>query len=186
MINGEEIGFKTMQSKEKKLSALYPGSFDPITFGHLDLIKRLAHMCDEVIVGIGQNPSKPSFFTFEERLSMVTVVVDHVSKELKLNNIRVASFSGLAVDFARKEHASLLIRGLRSEVDFPFEMQMALMNRALAPDVEVLFILGSKEFSHISSSLVKEIASYGRDISSLVPELVAKKLKTKINMISGG
>ncbi len=163
----------TNESAKKKV--LYPGSFDPITFGHLDLIRRLAVLFDEVIIGIGQNPSKPPLFTFEERMALVKTACAEIDNPA----IRIASFSGLAVDYALKERAQVLIRGLRSEVDFPFEMQMALMNRALAPAVEVLFMQGAKEFSHISSSLVKEVASYGRDVSSLVPQCVLTRLKEK-------
>lgn len=155
-------------------TAVYTGSFDPMTLGHLDVIERAAKLFDRLIVAVGAAQGKNAVFTVPERLKLMADVV----KPLK--NVEVASFPGLAVDYAKSEKAVVLIRGLRSATDYAYEVQMALMNRAMAPTIETLFLPTSPEYSHISSSLAKEIALHGGKVSLLVPPLVAKKLAEKV------
>ncbi len=162
-----------MKKKNGLKTAIYAGSFDPITFGHLDVIARAARIFDRVIVAIGSSQSKKPLFTDQERIALVMGACK------KISGVEVSLFSGLAVDFAKKTGAACLVRGLRTEVDFTYEMQMALMNRSLAPKLETIFIPTAQEFGHISSSLVKEIAALGGDTSSLVPPLVCRKLADK-------
>lgn len=152
---------------------IYAGSFDPVTFGHLDVIRRAAKILDHLIVAIGINQAKPPMFTVDERTEMIR----ELCKDLP--NVEVASFSGLAVSFAAHRHAIALVRGLRTEMDFVYEMQMALMNRSLSADLETIFIPTSQAHGHISSTLVKEIATWGGDVSSLVPPIVARKIAEK-------
>ena len=161
------------KKSEKGSSAVYAGSFDPITLGHLDVIKRAAKLFDRVIVAIGTSSSKKPFFDDSERVALVEAACKSIS------GVEARVFSGLAVEFAKKCGARSLVRGLRTEVDFTYEMQMALMNRALAPNLETIFIPTAQEYGHVSSSLVKEIASYGADTSSLVPPIVSRKLAEK-------
>jgi len=154
--------------------AIYPGSFDPITSGHLDVIERAARIFDEVIVAVATNSQKTSLFTKEERVGLIEdVTADN-------DRIRVTSFEGLLVDFATKQKAVALIRGLRAISDFEFEFQMALMNRKLQPEIETMFLTPREEYTYVSSSITKEIARLGGDISSLVPESVAKALLEKL------
>lgn len=155
-------------------TAVYTGSFDPMTLGHLDVIERASGLFDRLIVGIGEASAKTPLFPLKERIALVKKIC------ADLKNVEVESFKGLAVDFARSLKATALIRGLRSSADYNYEMQMALMNRAMAPDLETLFIPTSPQFSHISSSLAKEIALHGGDVNLLVPALVSKKLAEKI------
>lgn len=153
--------------------AMYTGSFDPLTSGHVDIIQRASKMFDEVVVAIGINPKKPGLFSSDERLKLVSSCCS------KFANVKVASFSGLTAEFARKQKCSVLVRGLRDAQDFGFEMQMAHMNRHLEPSLETIFIPTLQELSEISSSLVKEVASLGGKIDGLVPIPVAKALKSK-------
>jgi len=162
-----------MATKSNLKTAIYAGSFDPITYGHIDVIQRAARVFDRVIVAIGSSQSKKPLFTDRERIDLV------VSACKKISGVEVSVFSGLAVEFAKKAGAVCLIRGLRTEVDFTYEMQMALMNRSLAPKLETMFVPTAQEFGHVSSSLVKEIASLGGDTSSLVPPIVCRKLAEK-------
>lgn len=155
-------------------TAVYTGSFDPMTLGHLDVIERASGLFDRLVVGIGESGSKAPLFPLNERIDLVTRICG------KLKNVEVRSFKGLAVDFAEGLAAQALIRGLRSSADYNYEMQMALMNRAMAPDLETLFIPTSPQFSHISSSLAKEIALHGGKVNLLVPALVSKKLAEKL------
>ena len=149
-----------------KKIAIYPGSFDPITNGHLDLIKRASKLFDEVIIAITQNANKSSFLTIDQR-------VDAVNKSITaLNNTRVLSFDSLLVDFARTHDAQIIIRGLRAVSDFEYEFQLSGMNKRLNPGIETLFMTPSEEFANISSSLVREIYTLGGDISAFVPDSV--------------
>jgi pantetheine-phosphate adenylyltransferase len=149
-----------------KKIAIYPGSFDPITNGHLDLIKRASKLFDEVIIAITQNANKSSFLSIDQR-------VDAVKKSItSLNNTRVLSFDSLLVDFAREHNAQIIIRGLRAVSDFEYEFQLSGMNKRLNPGIETLFMTPSEEFANISSSLVREIYTLGGDISAFVPDSV--------------
>ncbi|MDC8831837.1 pantetheine-phosphate adenylyltransferase [Alteromonas gilva] len=138
--------------------AIYPGTFDPITNGHADLIERASRMFDEVIVGIAANPSKQPLFSLDERVALITEVT------CKLDNVTVIGFSGLLADFAKKQDATILIRGLRAVADFEYEFQLANMNRRLNPDLESVFLTPSEENSFISSTLVKEVALHHGDV----------------------
>lgn len=153
--------------------ALYAGSFDPITLGHLDLIKRSAAIFDHVVVAVGHNPEKPGLFTVDERLNMIKDACRGIK------NLTLASYSGLTADFARRQKCGVLVRGLRDSRDFCSEMQMAHMNRRLDAKIETIFFPGLQEFSNVSSSLMKEVISLGGDISGLVPPMVEKALRKK-------
>jgi pantetheine-phosphate adenylyltransferase len=153
--------------------AVCPGSFDPVTNGHLDIIGRASRLFDEVIVGVLMNQSKRGLFTVEERIDMLREVTS------SYDNVRVESFRGLLVDFCRAQQASVLIKGLRAVSDFDYELQMAQMNIGLA-GVETLFMPTNPLYSFLSSSLVKEIAQYGGDVSELVPPMVAAKLAERL------
>jgi pantetheine-phosphate adenylyltransferase len=153
--------------------AIYPGSFDPITVGHLDIITRSSQIFDEVIVGVLSNNQKSPLFTAEERVALIA----EVTKELP--NVRAQTFSGLLVDFAKQEKANVIVRGLRAVTDFEYELQMSQTNRQICPEVDTLFLTASVEYSYVSSSTVKEIASFGGDFSSFVPPLVAEEVKKR-------
>ncbi|MGB5854396.1 MAG: pantetheine-phosphate adenylyltransferase [Oceanisphaera sp.] len=153
---------------------IYPGTFDPITNGHLDLIERASLLFDEVIVGVAFSSSKQPMFDLEERVALVTAVTR------SLGNVRVVGFSGLLVDFAKQHQAKVLIRGLRAVSDFEYEFQLANMNRRLMPELESVFLTPAQENSFISSSLVKEVVRHGGDISQFVPEAVTKAISLKI------
>jgi pantetheine-phosphate adenylyltransferase len=156
--------------------AIYPGSFDPVTNGHLDVVERARKLFDEVIVAVAQNDEKQPLFSLDERLDMLKQTVG------KIDNVRIAQFDGLLVEFARTEQAAAVIRGLRAVSDFEFEFQMALMNRKLEARVETIFLMPKEEYTYLSSRLVKEIARLGGDVSKFVPGGVAtalgKKFKT--------
>lgn len=147
--------------------AIYPGSFDPITFGHLDLIERGAKLFDQLIVAILLNPQKNSMFTVEQRIDQICQSITH------LNNVEVDSFNGLTVNYAKSRQARVLLRGLRVLSDFEMELQMAHTNKTLATEIETIFLATSNEYSFLSSSVVKEIAKFGGSINHLVPEHVA-------------
>lgn len=155
--------------------AIYPGSFDPITKGHLDIVVRAARVVDRLVIGVLDNQGKQSLFTSEERVSLIKETVKDIP------NVEVEAFHGLTVDFARKHNAQILVRGLRAVTDFEYELQIAQANHKLANDIDTIFFTTSVEFSYLSSSVVKEIASFGRDVSEFVPENVAVKLQEKIN-----
>lgn len=154
--------------------AVYPGSFDPVTLGHYDIIKRSAKMFDHVIIGVLNNTSKTPLFSLEERVNMLK---DTVSD---LDNVSVESFNGLLVDFVRKKNTNIIIRGLRALTDFDLEMQMAQSNRMVAPDVDTVFLSTSLEYSYLSSSVVKEYARYDVDLNEFVPKCVVSKLLDKM------
>jgi pantetheine-phosphate adenylyltransferase len=153
--------------------ALYPATFDPFTNGHLDVLERALLIFDRVNVGVLKNPAKSPLFTEEERLEMIRETM------AGRDNVEVSSFHGLTVDYARQIGAGTLVRGLRSYSDFDTELQLALMNRKLAPDVQTIFLMSSFAHIFVSSSTIKDIASYGRDVGEFVPPAVAKRLKEK-------
>ncbi|WP_102798543.1 pantetheine-phosphate adenylyltransferase [Bowmanella denitrificans] len=153
--------------------AIYPGTFDPITNGHADLIERAANMFAHVTVGIASNPSKKPLFSLEERVELAKKVTSH------LNNVEVLGFTGLLVDFASKHNATILIRGLRAVSDFEYEFQLANMNRRLNPNLESVFLTPSEENSFISSTLVKEVALHRGDVSGFCHPVVQEALRIK-------
>lgn len=155
------------------VSAVYPGTFDPITNGHIDLILRSLKLFDKIIVAIGPNPKKTALFSLEERVYMVKEAVKG------FQNISVEVFEGLLVDFAKQRNARGIIRGLRAISDFEYEFQMTLMNRKLDSDIETIFLMPSEEYSYLTSTIIKVVASFGGDISSLVPKHVNEMLKVK-------
>jgi pantetheine-phosphate adenylyltransferase len=155
-------------------SALYPGSFDPITIGHLDVIGRAARLFERLTVGVLVNPRKQPLLDLEERMAIIR---DAVSEAALGENIEVAGFDGLTVDFARRIGASFIVRGLRAVSDFESELQMAHTNRKLAPEVDTLFLMTSLEHAYLSSSLVKEIASFGGDVGRMVPAAAIARLR---------
>ena len=156
------------------LRAIYPGSFDPVTYGHLDIIERAARISDELIVGVLQNKAKSPLFSVEERVTMLKEVTK------QLNNVRIIPFEGLLIDFAKQMDAKAIIRGLRAITDFEYELQMSQTNRKLSADVETLFLTTSLDYSYLSSTTVKEVASFDGDITQFVPEFVAQKVTEKI------
>ncbi len=153
--------------------SICPGSFDPITLGHLDIIQRAARVFEEVNVVVLNNSSKKSLFTVDERLGLIREVTKHIP------NVKVDYFQGLTVDYAKSVHASAIIRGLRAVSDFEYEMQITSMNRVLDEQIETFFIMTNNQYSFLSSSIVKEVAKYGGDITELVPEVVAQALCEK-------
>ncbi len=159
--------------KQQDKIALYPGTFDPITNGHIDLVQRAANLFEEVVVAIASSQKKKPLFSLEERIELSEKVLADCP------NVTVKGFDILLVDFAKQQKAEVLIRGLRAISDFEYEFQLASMNRTLAPDVESLFLMPADEYSFISSSLVKEVASLGGDISNFVHPLVNEALKSK-------
>ncbi len=161
--------------------AIYPGSFDPITNGHLDVLERASKLFDEVVIGVAKDNQKASLFTVEERVKLIT----HEIRKMRLKNVRTVAFRGLLVEFARKEKACAVLRGLRAVSDFEFEFQMALMNRKLDPRVETLFLMPREELTYISSRIVKEIGRLGGDVGLFVPPNVAAALRAKLQLLKG-
>ena len=154
--------------------AIYPGSFDPVTNGHLDLIARGSRIFDHLVVAILKNSSKTPLFSVPERVDMLTEAVSTFS------NVSIATFDGLLVDFARQQDAIAVLRGIRAISDYELEFQMALMNRRLSPDLETVFMMPAGEFSYVSSRIIKEIFELGGSIVGLVPDRVIERMKTKI------
>ena len=155
--------------------AIYPGTFDPVTYGHVDLIKRAQEIFSEVIVAVAHNPHKNPLFSVEERVRMLKKAT------VDLKGIVITDFDGLVVDYARKHKAKVLIRGLRMISDFEYEFQMALTNRKLSPNIETIFLMPQESYSYLSSKLLKEAASLGADLSCFVPDFVEKALKKKLS-----
>ncbi|MDD3339568.1 MAG: pantetheine-phosphate adenylyltransferase [Lachnospiraceae bacterium] len=157
--------------------AVYPGTFDPTTNGHMDVIRRASALFDEVIVGVLCNSQKSPLFSVEERVN----ILKEVTKDLP--NIQVRSFEGLSVDFVKDCDAQIILRGLRAITDFEFELQMAQTNRVLAPHIDTMFLTTSLEYAYLSSTTVKEVAMFGEDISKFVPPYVAEKLNEKMKNV---
>lgn len=155
-------------------TAVYPGSFDPVTLGHVDIIERIAKMMNHVIVGVLRNNSKTPLFSVDERVTMLKSVTAH------LKNIEVKAFDGLLVDFVHLNHADVIVRGLRAITDFEYELQLSQTNRVIAPDIDTIFLTTNLKYSYLSSSIVKEIAMYRGDISAFLPPEVARKVNEKV------
>jgi pantetheine-phosphate adenylyltransferase len=158
----------------KRKIAIVPGSFDPITYGHIDIIKRSAQLFDEVIVAILVNPDKKYLFTLEEREEMINESIKG------FNNVKVDSFSGLLVNYAKKVNSTVIVRGLRAVSDFEYEMQLTFMNKALDDNIETFYMMANKQYSFISSSIVKGVSGFGADLSKFVPKHVEEKLEKKV------
>jgi pantetheine-phosphate adenylyltransferase len=156
--------------------AIYPGSFDPITYGHIDIVERSLEIFDRVIVAIAYNTSKNSLFTVKERMDMVKAIFSHVP------NVLVDSFKGLLVDYVGNTNAKVIIRGLRATSDFEYEFHMASMNRSLNPRLDTLFMMTSKDYFFVSSRTIKEVAGLGGAVEGLVPGLVARRLQKKFKL----
>ena len=164
-----------MASEGKKpVIAIYPGSFDPVTNGHLDLIERGATIFDQLIVAIARNPEKDPLFPVPERVEMLQAVT------FELKNVAVDVFEGLLVSYARAQDASVILRGIRAVSDYEYELQMALMNRKIEPEIETIFMIPGEAYSFLSSRLVKELARLGGPIKGLVPPLVEERLRAKV------
>jgi pantetheine-phosphate adenylyltransferase len=159
--------------------AIYPGSFDPVTNGHLDIIERGCKLFDEIIIGILVNPEKQPLFSVEERQQMLTEVV----QDLRKGNctLHVDSFTGLLVNYAVAQQADVIVRGIRAISDYEYELQMALMNRRLQPEIETVFMMPAEIYSYVSSRLVKEVFQLGGTVTGLVPPLVEARMKEKLN-----
>ncbi len=158
----------------KEIIAIYPGSFDPVTNGHLDLIERASKLFDRLIVALLRNPEKDELFTLAEREEMLVESLRH------LRNVSVESFDGLLVDYARRKGARVILRGIRAVSDYEYELQMALMNRQLEPGLETVFMLPAEAYSYLSSRLVKEVARLGGSVKGLVPPPVEKRIRAKV------
>lgn len=168
-----------MAEKSRSVLAIYPGSFDPITNGHLDLIERGARLFDRLVVAILRNESKEPLFSVEERMEMLREVVR------EFPNVEVDSFHGLLVDYVAEKKGAVILRGIRAISDYEYELQMALMNSRLAPGTETVFLMSSEAFSFISSRLVKEVFDLGGKISGLVPPVVERRLKNRVSRGKG-
>ncbi len=159
--------------------AIYPGSFDPVTNGHLDIIERASQIFDELIIGVLINKNKAPMFSTEERIKfLATILKDY-------NNVKIKAFDGLLVDFAHQENAKVLVRGLRAVTDFEYELQMAQTNKVIASDIETVFLTTNLKYSYLSSSIVKEIASFEGDISQFVDPIVEKEIFSKFSSKKG-
>jgi pantetheine-phosphate adenylyltransferase len=149
---------------------IYPGSFDPLTLGHLDIIERARNICDKLIIAAARNISKNPLFSLEERLEMIR------QSCISMNNIEIVTFNGLLADFCKERKVNFIAKGIRNRMDIDYEYAVSIMNRKLAPETETIFLLSRSEHSFISSSMVKEVASYGGDVTSVVPQFVNQKL----------
>jgi len=156
------------------IRAIYPGSFDPVTLGHLDIIKRASRTVDELIVGVLNNGGKHPLFTIDERVDMLKEVIHDIP------NVKIMSFSGLLVDFARQTESTVIVRGLRAISDFDYELQMAQTNRKMNPEVDTMFLATSLEYAYLSSTTVKEVAFFDGDIREFVPDQVVASVQKKV------
>jgi pantetheine-phosphate adenylyltransferase len=163
------------ESHLKRVIAIYPGSFDPLTNGHLDLIERGSKIFDELVVAILRNPEKEPLFSLQERREMLEEMTS------RFRNVRVDTFAGLLVEYATQQKASAVLRGIRAISDYEYELQMAMMNRKLEPHLETVFMMPAETYSYLSSRLVREIAKLGGSVQGLVPEAVEERLRRKIN-----
>lgn len=154
-------------------TAIYPGSFDPVTLGHYDIIERSSKIFDKLIVGVLNNSAKSPLFSVEERVNMLKDVTSHFP------NVEVQSFDGLLIDFVRSNDANVIVRGLRAITDFEYELQLAQMNRVIAPEIDTLFLTTNLKYAYLSSSMAKEVAMYGGDISSFLSPEIAEKVREK-------
>ena len=154
-------------------TAIYPGSFDPVTLGHYDIIERSSKIVDKLIVGVVNNSAKSPLFSVEERVNMLKDVTSHFP------NVEVQSFAGLLIDFVRSNDANVIVRGLRAITDFEYELQLAQMNRVIAPEIDTLFLTTNLKYAYLSSSMAKEVAMYGGDISSFLSPEIAEKVREK-------
>ena len=166
---------KPQESGSSKRIGVYPGSFDPITYGHLDVIERASRLFDRLIVGVLFNRNKKSLFSADERVKMICGVTSH------LTNVDVVSFEGLSIDFARSYEAHVLVRGLRAVTDFEYELQMAQTNHAMCPDIDTIFLTTDLRYSYLSSSIVREVSAFGGDVSMFVPESIIPFLEEKLS-----
>ena len=156
--------------------AIYPGSFDPLTLGHLDIIERSARIVDELVVGVLNNSAKNSLFSLDERVSMIKEMTD------SMPNVTVTSFNGLLVDYMREIDATIIVRGLRAVTDFEYELQIAQTNHAINPKIDTIFLTTSLQYAYLSSTITKEVASYGGDISKFVPKDLIDRVYSKFNI----
>jgi pantetheine-phosphate adenylyltransferase len=163
----------------KTRRAIFPGSFDPLTNGHLDIIKRSLPLFDEIVIAVLNNPEKNPMFTVEERCELIRDVILPLVENGECA-LPVDSFSGLTADFARRREAKAIVRGIRAVADYEYELRMALMNRRLEPEIETVFLVAAEEFSYVSSSLIKQVFTLGGRVEGLVPELVEAKMKEKL------
>lgn len=175
-----------MEKKEKMVKAIYAGSFDPITFGHIDIIKRSMAFCDELIVSIGENPAKKTCFSVPERTTQINRAIDCYVDFLDSTNVKVTSFHGLLVQHAKEMGAKVIVRGIRSVSDFEYEMILANTNKMLAPEVDTVFLPTSPELSLISSSSVKELAKFGGDITKFTTKFVQEDIQKKFGFVKYG
>lgn len=159
------------------ITGIYPGSFDPVTLGHLDIIKRSARMVDKLIIGVLNNSAKRPLFNVDERVELLKIVTEG------LDNVTVEAFDGLTVDFAKSRNATVMVRGLRAVTDFEYEIQIAQTNHAIMPEIDTIFLTTSVQYSYLSSSIVKEVASYGGDIEKFVPASILPAVLSKFKTI---
>ena len=166
--------------EKNMVRAIYAGSFDPVTFGHLDIIVRASRVVEELVVGVLNNRAKSPLFSVEERVKML----EEVTKEYP--NVKIRSFTGLLVEFAKECEARVIVRGLRAITDFEYELQMAQTNRIMNPDLDTIFLTTSLEYAYLSSTTVKEVAGFGGNISAFVPPFVEKKIQERMEALSKG
>ncbi len=168
----------TKSSKKTMRRAIFPGSFDPLTMGHMDIIERSVDLFDEIVVAVLNNPDKNPMFSPEERCEMIESVLANFDS--KGCNMVVESFRGLLVDYAKKRDGHAIVRGIRAVSDYEYELRMALMNRRLEPEIETVFLMAAEEYSYVSSHLVKQVFTLGGRVEGLVPNLVEEKMREKI------
>lgn len=157
-------------------TAVYAGTFDPVTYGHTDLIERASHIFDQIIIAIATSPHKKPLFSLKERVDLVTATI------VNYHNVKVLGFDNLLLDFAKQHHANVILRGLRAVADFDYEFQLASMNRFMHPDIETIFLMPAEKYMYISSSLIREIAALKGEVTGFVPPVVAQALKKKFSV----